>query len=68
MAATRIYVVKNKETGAERLVEGMNPSAVVRHVAQVFEAAPAGQQDLVRLLGAGKVVEKVGAETAGAVA
>ena len=53
--ADRLYVVKNKVTGDEELVEGSTPNgAVGRLVRANYEAAPAKPLDVARLYEAGK--------------
>jgi len=67
-APTRIYVVANKatkpdEAGQNRLVRAANLAQAVRHVAKdQLIAAVASQDDLVRLVGAGTVIEVASAE------
>lgn len=49
--ATRIYHVRNNETGKEQLVNATLPAQVLRHVAaSLFSIQPVKQADLVRLL------------------
>ena len=48
---TRIYHVRNNETGKEQLVDATLPAQVLRHVAaSLFTIQPVKQADLVRLL------------------
>lgn len=53
--ADRLYVVKNKLTGDEELVEGTSQSgAIGRLVRENYEAVPAKPLDVARLYEAGK--------------
>lgn len=57
--ATRIYLVRNNQTGEEKLVEATLPAQVLRHVAKsLFSIDAVKQADLVRLLLAGNKPEK----------
>lgn len=59
MTATRIYLVKDKTTGTERLVEAYNQAHALRFVAQnTFDISVADQQSLVRLVEAGQKPER----------
>jgi hypothetical protein len=56
--ANRIYLVKNKNTGVERLVRAVSRSEAVRFVARTsLESNAASQDDLVRLVAAGTAIE-----------
>lgn len=67
-APTRIYVVANKatkpdEAGQNRLVRASNVAQSIRHVAKdQLVATVASQDDLVRLVGAGTVIEVASTE------
>lgn len=53
--ADRLYVVKNKATGEEELVEGASQNgAIGRLVRANYEASPAKPGDVARLYDAGK--------------
>lgn len=57
--ATRIYLVRNNQTGEEKLVEATLPAQVIRHVAKsLFAIEPVKQGKLVELLLAGQKPEK----------
>lgn len=59
MTATRIYLVKDKTTGTERLVEAYNQAHALRFVAQnTFDISVADQQSLVRLVEVGQKPER----------
>ena len=59
MTATRIYLVKDKTTGTERVVEAYNQAHALRFVAQnTFDISVADQQSLVRLVEAGQKPER----------
>lgn len=63
--AKRIYIVRNMyaEPGTEpRLVRAHSQAQAIRHVARDFESEVAGQEDLVRAVGNGVVVETAGDE------
>jgi hypothetical protein len=56
--ANRIYLVKNKNTGVERLIRAVSRVEAVRFVARTsLEANAASQEDLVRLVAAGTQIE-----------
>lgn len=61
--ATRIYLVRNNQTGEEKLVEATLPAQVIRHVAKsLFAIEPVKQGKLVELLLAGQKPEKASEE------
>lgn len=56
--ANRIYLVKNKNTGVERLIRAVSRVESVRFVARTsLEANAASQEDLVRLVATGVQIE-----------
>lgn len=56
--ANRIYLVIDKNTGKERLIRAASRSEAVRFVARTgLESKAASQDDLVRLLPSGTVIE-----------
>lgn len=61
MSLTRIYLVRDTATGAQRLIRAGNQAQAVRHAARSqFNVEVAGQDDLVVLIAAGTVVEDAG--------
>lgn len=57
-APTRLYIVTDKEGGAERLVDASHPSHAVKHVAdQRFAVRVASGHDVARMVAAGVKVE-----------
>lgn len=63
MSATRIYVITDRRTDAQRLVRAVNQSTAIRHCARdTFGAAVAAQDTLVDLVTAGVKVEDAGSE------
>lgn len=65
MATTRVYVVKEGDSGG-RLVEAASQAQAISHVVRgKYVATVATQGELVTLLGAGAKVEKAGEESAG---
>ena len=64
MTATRIYLVKDSETGGKRLIRASNVAQAVRHAARAqFTAEVASQDDLVFLIADGHSVEDASAAT-----
>jgi hypothetical protein len=64
---TRIYVVSDKagttDKPQHRLIEAVNPSQALRHVAEgLFDVEVASQKALVRLAGEGIKVEEASAK------
>lgn len=58
-APTRLYIVTDKEGGAERLIEATHPSHAVKYVAdQMLTVRVASAHDAARLVGQGVSVEK----------
>ncbi len=56
--ANRIYLVIDKNTGIERLIRAASRAEAVRFVARTsLESKAASQDDLVRLLPSGTVIE-----------
>lgn len=56
--STRIYLVTDRETQAQRLIRSGNQAQAIRHAAQSrFAIEVASQDDLVQLLAAGQAVE-----------
>lgn len=61
MSTSRIYLVKDKATGQERLVLGLHASQALRHVAEAsFSVAVAKTTDVARLMVGGAKVETAG--------
>jgi hypothetical protein len=61
MTVSRIYLIQNTKTGAERLVDAVNEPQAIRHVARdEYRANVAGQRTLVDLLARGVKVERAG--------
>jgi hypothetical protein len=62
-AASRIYIVTTREVegqapaNAPRLVRAVNAAQALRHVAQVYQATVASQDDLIDHVGKGVKVE-----------
>lgn len=60
---TRIYVITDRRTDAQRLVRAANPATAIRHVANgTLSAAVAAQETLVDLVSEGVKVETAGDE------
>ncbi len=56
--ANRIYLVIDKNTGTERLIRAASRSEAVRFVARTsLESKSASQEDLVRLVAWGTMIE-----------
>jgi hypothetical protein len=63
MAVTRIYLVRNKTTGALALVESAHPSTALRHVASTaFDVQVASAKEVADLMTAGAKVANPGEE------
>lgn len=61
--STRIYIVTDAETTKHRLIRSATPAAAIRYAVRTrYSAEVASQDDLVRLLGKGAVVEAVNTE------
>jgi hypothetical protein len=60
---TRPYIVRDRDTGAVRLVRAATPAQAVRHAVRTrFEVAPASADQVIDLLQAGTAVEAARAE------
>ena len=67
MSKTRIYAVRDRHSGGTSLVRAASPASAIRHVAEdMLAASVATQDELVRLLTEGVVVETAGEEPADA--
>lgn len=61
MAKSRIYAVRNRQTGAVRLVEAANHNTALRHVAKsTYFVATVSASELRRMQAEGVDVEDVG--------
>lgn len=61
-AATRIYLVTDRDTDEQKLVRATNAATAIRHAAKRFSAVVAAPETLVEMCSAGAKVEDAGEE------
>ena len=65
--STRIYLVTDRDTQAQRLISAANQAQAIHHAVKGrFEAKVASQSELVQHIEAGHKVEPASAEASGA--